>query len=90
MTDETAIGFIGLGNIGAPMAKHLLDWPGGLVVRDLDESTTAPFAEGGATVAASAAEVARSCGVISVMVLDDAQVRLVVDDSSGPPEPGSA
>jgi len=75
-----AVGFIGLGNIGAPMAHHLLDWPGGLVVRDLREEATAPFAEGGATVAASNTEVAERCDVISVMVLDDAQVRLVVDE----------
>ena len=79
--DETvAVGFIGLGNIGGPMARHLLDWPGGLVVRDLSEEATRPFAEQGATVAPSAGELAEQCGVISVMVLDDAQVRLVVGE----------
>ena len=62
------------------MARHLLDWPGGLVVRDLEESATRPFADEGATVATSASEVADRCGVISVMVLDDAQVRTVVGE----------
>ncbi|MGI9579250.1 MAG: NAD(P)-dependent oxidoreductase [Microthrixaceae bacterium] len=80
MTEHTAVGFIGLGNIGGPMARHLLDWPGGLVVRDLNEEATRPFGEEGATVAYSSAEVAQQCGVISVMVLDDAQVRDVVGE----------
>ncbi len=74
------VGFIGLGNIGGPMARHLLSWPGGLVVRDLDPKATEPFEAEGATVAASATEVAQRCEVISVMVLDDAQVRMVVDE----------
>ena len=29
---KTRLGYIGLGNMGAPMAQRLLDWPGGLVV----------------------------------------------------------
>jgi hypothetical protein len=29
------VGFIGLGAIGAPIARHLLEWPGGLVVCDV-------------------------------------------------------
>ena len=82
-------GFIGLGNIGAPMAQHLLDWPGGLVVCDLRAEATAPFADGGATVAASAAEVGATCDVISVMVLDDAQVRDVVTQILGSATPGT-
>ena len=34
------VGFVGLGNIGAPMAARLLEWPGGLVVFDLDTAAT--------------------------------------------------
>lgn len=71
-------GFIGLGQIGAPMAEHLVDWPGGLVVCDTRAEATGPFAARGATVVATPAEVATACGVISVMVRDDAQVRDVV------------
>jgi 3-hydroxyisobutyrate dehydrogenase-like beta-hydroxyacid dehydrogenase len=73
-----AVGFIGLGNIGGPIAKHLLDWPGGLVVHDVRAEATAPFAAAGATVAASPGELAAACDVVSVMVLDDQQVRDVV------------
>ncbi len=86
---NTPVGFIGLGTIGAPMAKHLLDWPAGLHVRDIDPEATRPFAEGGATVAASATEVAQQCGVISLMVLDDAQVRLVVGELLDSARPGT-
>jgi 3-hydroxyisobutyrate dehydrogenase-like beta-hydroxyacid dehydrogenase len=78
-----SVGFIGLGNIGAPMARHLVDWPDGLVVCDLREEATAPFAEEGARVAATAADVGTACDVVSVMVLDDAQVRGVVAELLG-------
>jgi 3-hydroxyisobutyrate dehydrogenase-like beta-hydroxyacid dehydrogenase len=35
MTDEVKLGYIGLGNIGAPMAKRLVEWPGGVTVFDV-------------------------------------------------------
>lgn len=73
------LGWIGLGNIGAPMARRLLDHPGGLVVCDVVPAATEPFARKGATVATSAADViAAGATAISVMVRDDAQVRTVV------------
>src|SRR4051812_16275937 len=75
-----AVGFVGLGQMGAPIAGHLVDWPGGLVVHDTRPEATEPFADRGATVAASLAEVAASTELVSVMVLDDAQVRDVVDE----------
>lgn len=73
-----AVGFIGLGQIGAPMAGHLVGWPDGLVVFDIAADVVAPFAEKGARVASSVAEVAKEADVISVMVRDDDQVRDVV------------
>lgn len=73
------LGWIGLGTIGAPMARRLLDHPGGLVVCDVVEEAAAPFARTGAEVVADAAAVvAAGATAISVMVLDDAQVRTVV------------
>ena len=74
----TSLGFIGLGQIGAPMASHLAGWPGGLTVCDLRPEATAPFAARGAHVAASPADVAERADVISIMVRDDAEVREVV------------
>jgi len=77
------VGFIGLGNMGAPIAKRLLAWPGGLVVCDVRPETTEPFVAEGATAAATGAEVARTARLVSVTVLDDAQVRDVVDGPEG-------
>lgn len=78
-----AVGFIGLGTMGSPMALRLLDWPGGLVVSDVRDDATAPIAEKGATVASTPAEVAAQARVVSLMVLDDAQVRDVVVGADG-------
>ena len=83
MTDARGVGFIGLGQIGAPMARRWLDWPSGLAVFDVVPEATAPFAEAGAEVATSPAEVAERSTVVSVMVRDDEQVREVLGGSDG-------
>ena len=77
----SAVGFIGLGQMGAPMAQHLADWPDGLVVCDARADLARAIQ--GATVAATPAEVAASADLISVMVFDDQQVRDVVLGPSG-------
>jgi len=77
------VGFIGLGQMGAPMAKHLLGWPGGLTVYDVRDDASARFAEKGAQVATSPGGVAAASGVISVMVRDDAQVEKVMCGDGG-------
>ena len=79
--EELRLGYIGLGNQGAPMAKRYLDWPGGLTVYDVRDEAMTPFVEAGATAAASVAEVAEA-DVISVTVLNDRQVRDVVGQLS--------
>jgi 3-hydroxyisobutyrate dehydrogenase-like beta-hydroxyacid dehydrogenase len=76
----SVVGFIGLGQIGSPMAEHLLDHPAGLVVCDVRSEATEPFARKGARVVATPADVAEGADVISVMVRDDAEVRDVVKD----------
>ena len=73
------LGFIGLGNLGAPMAKRLVDWPGGLIVFDVRPDATTPFAEARVRVADAVGDVA-AADIISVMVLDDEQVRDVVSE----------
>lgn len=77
------VGFIGLGNMGAPIARRLLAWPGGLVVCDVRPEATEPFVAEGATAAATGAEVARTARLVSVTVLNDDQVRDVVDGPDG-------
>lgn len=80
---EVSVGYIGLGNMGAPMARKLLDWPGGLTVLDTRPEAVEPFTAAGAKSADSATELAAACDVISVTVLDDAQVRDVVAGPNG-------
>lgn len=77
------VGFIGLGQIGGPMARRWLDWPGGLTVFDVVADAAAPFARKGAHVASSPAEVAARSRIISLMVRDDAQVEAVLRGDDG-------
>jgi 3-hydroxyisobutyrate dehydrogenase-like beta-hydroxyacid dehydrogenase len=65
--------------MGAPMAMRLAGWPGGLVVFDVRDEVMVPFADAGAGVAGNLADVA-AADIISVTVLNDAQVREVVAD----------
>ncbi len=74
---DVRLGYIGLGNMGAPMAGRLVDWPGGLIVYDVRPEAMTGLAEAGATAADEVADVA-AADIISVTVLDDAQVRDVV------------
>lgn len=78
-----AVGFIGLGNIGAPMARRLLDWPDGLVVHDVRPEACDRYVAKGATAAATPGEVAAAADVICVMVQNEDQVRSVLDGPDG-------
>ena len=79
----SGVGFVGLGQIGAPMATRLLAWPEGLTVFDVVPAATERFAAKGARVAASPGEVAQHADVISIMVRDDAQVTEVLTGPDG-------
>ena len=57
------IGFIGTGNIGAPMAASILNAGFELVVHDINRDRTAPLVDRGAVWAASPAEVASQCDI---------------------------
>lgn len=85
---EPKLGYIGLGNQGAPMAKRLADWPGGLIVFDVRTEAMTPLVELGASLADSVADVAKA-DVISVTVLNDAQVRDVVTQLGEHAAPGT-
>jgi len=52
------IGFIGVGNLGAPMAKNIQNAGYPMVVYDVREGATKPLLEGGARLAADPEEVA--------------------------------
>jgi 3-hydroxyisobutyrate dehydrogenase-like beta-hydroxyacid dehydrogenase len=78
-----AAGFIGLGQIGRPMAARLADWPAGLWVYDVDPSAVEQLEQAGAKVAGSPRELAEHAGHVSVMVRDDGQVRDVLTGPDG-------
>jgi len=59
-----AVGFVGLGNMGAPMAEHLLDAGHDLTVYDLDPDARERLGEAGATVGESPADVAARSEVV--------------------------
>lgn len=88
MSTELRYGYIGLGNMGAPMAKRLTNWPGGLIVFDVRTDAMTPLAEAGASPAADVADVA-AADIISITVLNDAQVRSVVADLVPRVKPGT-
>jgi 3-hydroxyisobutyrate dehydrogenase-like beta-hydroxyacid dehydrogenase len=88
MSEHAKLGYIGLGNMGAPMAKRLVDWPGGVTVFDVRTEAMTPLAEAGATLADSLADVA-AADIISVTVLNDEQVRDVIAELAANAKPGT-
>ena len=88
MSEQTKLGFIGLGNMGAPIAKRLVDWPGGLMVYDVRAEAMTPLAEAGAQLADSVTDIA-AADIISVVVLNDEQVREVVAQLAAGAKPGT-
>jgi 3-hydroxyisobutyrate dehydrogenase-like beta-hydroxyacid dehydrogenase len=86
--NHVKLGYIGLGKMGAPMAKRLVDWPGGLIVFDIRTEAMTPFAENGAQLADSVVDVAEA-DIISINVLDDEQVREVVGALVQKAKPGT-
>ncbi|MGB6513185.1 MAG: NAD(P)-dependent oxidoreductase [Mycobacterium sp.] len=88
MTEQLTLGYIGLGNMGAPMAKRMIEWPGGVTVYDIRTEAMTPLAEAGASLADSIADVA-AADIVHVTVLDDAQVRQVVGELAAHVRPGT-
>ena len=58
------IAFIGLGNMGAPMAHNLLKAGHGLTVFDLSETAIKPLRDAGASVGASARETVAAADIV--------------------------
>jgi 3-hydroxyisobutyrate dehydrogenase len=79
----TTVGFVGLGNIGKPMALRLASSHLDLVVYDVAAAPLVELEAAGAKVAASVAELAGLADVVCVMVRDDGQVRDVLGELLG-------
>ncbi|OCB35143.1 oxidoreductase [Mycobacterium malmoense] len=88
MTDDLKLGYIGLGNMGAPMATKMTEWPGGVTVYDIRTEAMTPLAEKGAGLADSVAAVA-AADIIHITVLNDEQVRSVVGELAAHAKPGT-
>ena len=77
------IAFLGLGKMGAPMAKHLFTAGHELTVWNRDISKAAELAAQGATVGNSPAEAAEGKDVILTMLFDDAANEAVLFGEDG-------
>src|SRR5258708_7188055 len=73
----TAVGFIGLGTMGAPMARNILKGGHSLTVFDLNRAACDALAAAGAAVAATPKEVAAASDVVITMVPDAPDVEKI-------------
>jgi len=79
--DAMRVGFIGLGNMGEPLAGFVQRAGFSLVAHDLRKAAAATLLERGATWAESPRDVAAQCEVVCICVPGPAEMRLV---STGP------
>ncbi|HKB14242.1 MAG TPA: 2-hydroxy-3-oxopropionate reductase [Vicinamibacterales bacterium] len=77
------IGFIGLGVMGKPMARHLLDAGHTLTVHNRSRRAVDELVTAGATAATTAAEVARASTIVITMLPDTPDVERVLTGPGG-------
>jgi 2-hydroxy-3-oxopropionate reductase len=77
------VGFIGLGIMGKPMARNLMDADYEITAYNRSPEKAEELGEGGAAVARSPREVAEKSDVIITMLPDSPQVREVVAGEDG-------
>ena len=77
------IGFIGLGKMGAPMARNIQKAGYEMVVHDIREEATKPLLDGGARLAGSPAEVASRSDITLTSLPGPKDVEQVTAGSDG-------
>ncbi|MDA1283278.1 MAG: NAD(P)-dependent oxidoreductase [Chloroflexi bacterium] len=77
------IGFVGLGMMGLPMARNLVEYGYSVTVFDLNDSTVNAAKEFGASSADSAAETAAISDIVITMVPDSEHVEAVIAGDEG-------
>lgn len=77
------VGFIGLGVMGRPMAKHILAKGFPVVVYNRSRAAIDELVAAGATAAVSPADVARQAAVVITMVADTPDVEQVLSGPDG-------
>lgn len=80
---QDTIGFIGLGNMGAHMARNLLSKGYGLIVNDVMPDAMDELKKDGATVASNPADIAEQTKLIVTMLPSSPHVREVYTGKSG-------
>lgn len=74
MADKQNVGFIGLGNIGKPMAQHLIQDPYRLFAYDLYAPAMEQLVSLGATAVQGLVDLAENCNYIGICVRDNSDV----------------
>jgi 3-hydroxyisobutyrate dehydrogenase-like beta-hydroxyacid dehydrogenase len=80
---DKKIGFIGLGNMGEPMATNIAKAGFDLTVYDIRSEPLRALEKLGAKVARSTQEVGEQCDIIETIVVNDAQVEEVILGKDG-------
>lgn len=83
------VGFIGLGTLGAPMARRIMAGGYPLTVWARRSESLASFAHEGADIAESVAALGAACDYVGLCVLDDAAVAEICDQLIPAMRPGS-
>lgn len=77
------LGFIGLGNLGTPIAENILESNQQLFVYNRTASKAQPLINKGAVLCSSVKELAQQCDIIFTMVSDDAALNHITKSEEG-------
>lgn len=77
------IGFIGLGNLGTPIAENLLQQHPDMLVYNRTFEKTKPLADKGAIVAESIQDLAAACDCVFTIISNDAAIKEVTEGEEG-------
>ena len=83
------IGIVGVGNMGGAIGRSMLREGINLTAFDVNETARSAIAELGATIAPTLDALARTCKVISIVVVTDEQVRHVGQQIVSKARPGT-
>jgi len=83
MSEDLRVAFVGLGKMGAGIARNIQKAGFPLTVYNRTASKTEPFVEAGAAMAASAREAAAGADVVLTSLMGDESVKAVVEGSEG-------
>jgi 3-hydroxyisobutyrate dehydrogenase len=83
MNTNLKLGWIGLGNMGNPMAQNLLKAGFKVAVFNRSKDKEIPLIQAGATAANSPQELIENCDVVITMLSNDAAVKEIFEGKSG-------